>query len=196
MVCTPGGSEATLVSLSKKTGEVIWKCPLPEADDAAYASPILVEAAGARQVVQLLHKGLVGIDSITGKFLWRYSKPVSRFNANIPTPVAGDGFVYAGSAGTGGGAVKLSASEGGVAAEQVYFDAKMPTAIGGAVKIGDYLFGTTAQSLMCIEFATGKVKWQDVRCARQRFVTPSGCLYLHAENGDRGTRRACARIVP
>src|SRR4029077_11324683 len=97
----------------------------------------------------------------TGKFLWRFSKPVSRFNANIPTPVAGDGIIYAGSAGTGGGAVKLNASNGGVAAEQAYFDAKLPTAIGGAVKIGDYLYGTTGQAMLCIEFASGQVKWQE-----------------------------------
>ncbi len=184
LVCTPGGVEATLVALNKKTGETIWKCPLPEGDEAAYASAILVEAAGARQVVQLLQKGLVGVDARTGKFLWRYSKPVSRFNANIPTPVAGDGFVYAGSAGTGGGAVKLKASEGGVEAEQVYFDAKMPAAIGGAVKIGDYLYGTTGQAMMCIEFASGNVKWQERALGAAAICYADGRLYLHAENGD------------
>ncbi|MBI3866362.1 MAG: PQQ-like beta-propeller repeat protein [Planctomycetia bacterium] len=184
LVCTPGGSEATLVSLSKKTGEVIWRSPLPEADEAAYASAILVEAAGKRQIVQLLQKGLVGVDAKSGKFLWRYSKPVSRFNANIPTPVAGDGFVYAGSAGTGGGAVKLNASQGGVDAEQVYFDVKMPAAIGGAVKIGDYLYGTTAQALLCIEFATGQVKWQERALGAAAICYADGCLYLHGENGE------------
>src|SRR5262245_35372285 len=59
VICTPGGSEATLLALNKKTGEVIWKCALPEGDQAAFASAILVEAAGKRQMVQLLQKGLV-----------------------------------------------------------------------------------------------------------------------------------------
>jgi len=184
LLCTPGGGEATLVSLSKKTGELIWKCSLPEEQEAAYASAILVEAAGAKQIVQLLQKGLVGVDAVTGKLLWRFSKPISRFNANIPTPVAGDGFVYAGSAGTGGGAVKLVAREGGVEAEQVYFDAKMPTAIGGAVRLGDYLYGTTAQAMLCIEFATGKVKWQERALGAAAICYADGRLYLHAENGD------------
>lgn len=184
VICTPGGSEATLVCLSKKSGELIWKCPLPEGDEAAYASAILVEAAGAKQIVQLLQKGLVGVDATSGNLLWRYSKPVSRFNANIPTPVAGDGFVYAGSAGTGGGAVKLDAKGGGVEAQQVYFDQKMPAAIGGAVKIGEYLYGTTAQAMLCIEFATGKVMWQDRALGAAAICYADGRLYLHAENGD------------
>ena len=87
LVATPGGSEATLVALNKKTGEVIWKCPVPGGDEAAYASALAVEVGGIRQYVQLLQKGLVGVEAKTGKFLWRFDKPVSRFNANIPTPV-------------------------------------------------------------------------------------------------------------
>src|SRR5438128_11785809 len=94
---------------------------------------------------------LVGVDAKTGKLLWRFDKPVSRFNANIPTPVASDGIIYASSAGTGGGAVKVTAKDGGVVAEPLYFEVKLPTAIGGTVKIGDFLYGTTAQGLVCLE---------------------------------------------
>src|SRR5256885_6234014 len=104
LVCTPGGGEATLVALEKKTGAVIWKCALPEGDQAAYASAIVFETGGVKQYVQLLQKGLVGVEAKTGKNLWRYGKPVSRYGANIPTPIAGDSYVYCASAGTGGGA--------------------------------------------------------------------------------------------
>jgi len=148
LVCTPGGSDATLLALNKKSGEVIWKCPLPEGDEAAYASAIVVESAGVKQYVQLLQKGLVGVEAKTGKFLWRYGKPVSRYGANIPTPLASDGYIYCAAAGTGGGAVKLKVKAGGVEPEQIYFEPKLPTAIGGAVKVGNYFYGTTAQALL------------------------------------------------
>lgn len=184
LVCTPGGSEATLVALNKKTGEVIWKCALSEGDPAAYASAVVVEAGGVKQYVQLLQKGLVGVEPKTGKLLWRYGKPVSRFNANIPTPLASDGYIYVGSAGTGGGAVKLKAKDGSVEAEQVYFESKLPTAIGGAVKVGDFLYGTTAQALLCVEFATGQVKWEDRALGAASLCCADGRLYLHGENGD------------
>jgi outer membrane protein assembly factor BamB len=184
LVCTPGGSEATLVALNKKTGEVLWKCAQPEGDEAAYASIIMAEAAGRKQYIQLLQKGLVGVEAKTGKPLWRFARAVSRYGANIPTPVVSGDIIYVGSAGTGGGAVKLRAKDGGIEAEQVYFEAKLPTAIGGAVKVGEYLYGTTAQAMLCLEFATGKIKWEERALGAASLCYADGRLYLHGENGD------------
>ena len=184
LVCTPGGSDATLVGLNRKTGETIWKCAAPGGDEAAYASAILVETDGVRQYVQLLQKGLVGVEAKTGKFLWRYAKPVSRYGANIPTPLASGGYIYSASAGTGGGVVKLNVKNGAVEPEQVYFESKFPTAIGGAVKIGDFLYGTTGQALLCTEFATGQVKWEDRALGTASLCYADGRLYIHGENGD------------
>ena len=184
LVCTPGGSQATLLALSKNTGEVLWKCALPEADDAAYASPIIVEAGGVKQYVQLLQKGLVGVEANTGRFLWRYAKPISAYGANIPTPVAGDGVVYVGSAGTGGGAAKLVAKDGKFQPEQLFFGPKYPTAIGGAVKVGNFLYGCTGQALQCLEFTTGQVKWEERSIAPGSLCYADGLLFVHGENGD------------
>jgi outer membrane protein assembly factor BamB len=183
VICTPGGSDATLVALNKKNGEVIWKCALPEGSKAAFASAIVVEADGVKQYVQLLEKGLVGVDAKTGKLLWRYAKPISKYGANIPTPVASDGYIYVASAGTGGGAVKLKMKDGGVEAEQAYFEAKLPTAIGGTVKVGNYLYGTTGQALLCLDFTTGQIKWEERALAPASLCYADGRLYLHGENG-------------
>jgi outer membrane protein assembly factor BamB len=184
LICTPGGSQATIVALNKQSGEVVWKCALPEADEAAYSSAITFEAGGVKQYVQLLQKGLVGVEAKTGKFLWRYVKPVSVYGANIPTPVAGDGAIYVGSAGTGGGAVKLNAKNGSIEPEPLYFGPKYPTAIGGAVKLGNYLYGTTGQTLECLEFSTGVVKWEDRSIAPGSLCYADGLLFVHGENGD------------
>lgn len=184
LVCTPGGAEATLLALNKKTGAVLWKCAQPEADQAGYSSIIATETGGIRHYVQLLQKGLVGVDAKTGKPLWRFGKAVSRYGANIPTPVVADGMVYAGSAGTGGGTVKLEAKDQGVTAQEVYFESKLPTAIGGTVKVGNYLYGTTAQSLLCVDFKTGAVKWEQRVPSAASLCYADGRLYLHGENGD------------
>ncbi|HEY0456981.1 MAG TPA: PQQ-binding-like beta-propeller repeat protein [Verrucomicrobiae bacterium] len=184
MICTPGGSDATLLALNKKNGEVLWKCALPEADNAAFASAIVLEVAGVKQYVQLLEKGLVGVEAKSGKLLWRYAKPISKYGANIPTPVASGDTIYVGSAGTGGGAVKLKAVDGKIEAEQIYFESKLPTAIGGSVKVGDYLYGTTAQAMLCIEFATGKIKWEERALGAASLCYADNRLYLHGENGE------------
>jgi len=43
LVATPGGAQATIVALNKKTGALIWKSAVPGGDPAAYASAILLE---------------------------------------------------------------------------------------------------------------------------------------------------------
>lgn len=184
LVVTPGGAEATLVALNKHTGEVRWRAALPEADEAAYASPIAVDLGGVRQYVQLLQKGLVGLEAQTGRLLWRFSKPVSRYNANIPTPLAGADLIYAASAGTGGGTVRLRRTGDGVTIEELYFEAKLPTAIGGSVLVGPHLYGTTAQALLCVEFATGRVVWEERALGAAALCFADGRLYLHGENGE------------
>ena len=149
LVVTPGGSQATIVALYKQTGEAIWKSEVPEGDQAAYASAIVVDAVGVKQYVQFLQKGLVGVDAKSGKFLWRYGRTAEGSPANIPTPVAHNDLVYSSAGRSGGGLVKLKADQGAVEAEQVYFEQKLPTSIGGAVEVGGDLYGTMSQGLVC-----------------------------------------------
>jgi outer membrane protein assembly factor BamB len=187
LVCTPGGSEATLVALDKKTGEAIWKSAVPGGDEAAYASIGIVQAAGHKQYVQFLQKGVVGVDAKTGRFLWRYDA-TGKGPANIPTPVVRDDCIYSSapqiSAGGGGAVIRLTAEGDGVAAKQVYFERGLPNCIGGAVLVGDHLYGTTTKDLVCAEFATGKVLWREKCIGTGAVCFADGCLYIHGENGD------------
>lgn len=183
VVVTPGGAEATIVALNKKTGAVIWKSAVPGGDPAAYASAIVVQAGGRKQYVQFLSKGIVGVDAKTGQFLWRYAETVKGM-AQMVTPVAHDGYVYGGAHGVGGGTVRLKADGGGVAAEQVYFARGLPNSMGGSVLVGNYLYGTAGEGLVAVEFTTGKVKWQAESIGRGSVAYADGLLYLHGENGD------------
>jgi outer membrane protein assembly factor BamB len=181
LVCTPGGSEATIVALKKKTGDVIWKSAIPGGDKAAYSSIIIAEAGAGKQYVQFLGKGLVGVDAKTGKFLWRYEQTAKGSPANIPTPVVDKEYIYSATGRGGGGLIKLKDKS---EPEQVYFSPKLPTSIGGAVKVRDHLYGTTGQGLLCAEFTTGNVKWQQRAVGAGSVCFADGHLYLHGENGD------------
>jgi outer membrane protein assembly factor BamB len=183
VVVTPGGEQATIVALNKKTGAVIWKSAVPDADPAAYASAIVVNAGGRKQYVQFLSKGIVGVDAKSGAFLWRYKEPVKGM-AQMVTPVARDGYVYGGAHAVGGGLVRLKSEAGGVAAEQVYFERGLPSSMGGSVLVGDYLYGTASDGLVAVEFTTGKVKWKAESIGRGSVAYADGLLFLHGENGD------------
>ena len=185
LVVTPGGAQATIVALNKKTGVAIWKSAIPGGDPAGYASAIVVQAAGRKQYVQFLSKGVVGVDAKTGEFLWRYAE-AAKGPAQMFTPIASGESVYAGANGVGAGLVRLKANDPGVAAEQVYSERGLPNWFGGAVLVGDYLYGTEGgtQSLLAIEFATGKVKWKTESFGHASVIYADGLLYLHGVNGE------------
>ena len=193
LVCTPGGKEATVVALDKKTGSLLWKAPLPEGDGAGYSSPIVVEAAGHRQYVDFLEKGLAGIDAASGKLLWRSRKGANGV-ANCATPVFADGLVFAASAYGGGGAQVRLVADGadGVKAEDVYATKKMQNHHGGMILYGGFLYGANGGneggSLVCLDYKTGKVMWDARDLGRGRVPKGSlaladGRLYYRHEDG-------------
>jgi outer membrane protein assembly factor BamB len=184
LICTPGGSEVTLLALNKKTGEVLWKSAVPGGDSAGYASAQAVEVGGHKEYVQFLGKGLVGVDAKTGKVLWRYGKTAGMAGMSIQTPVFHADYVYSAGARAGGGLVHLKGDKEGVAAEQVYFDRGLPNSIGGAVLVDGYLYGTTGEGLVCAKFVSGKVAWQDKCVGPGSVCFADGRLYVHGENGE------------
>jgi outer membrane protein assembly factor BamB len=184
VIVTPGGTDATMVALNKKSGEVIWKSAIPGGEPAGYASAIVVQGGGRKQYVQLLSKGMVGVDAKTGQFLWRYAD-VAKGPAQYFTPVARGEYVYCGALGVGGGMVQLKAKDAGVIAEQVYFRRGLPNGIGGAVVVGDHLYGTeVGQKLVAAEFATGKVMWEAKDFGWGSVASADGLLFAHMSDGD------------
>jgi outer membrane protein assembly factor BamB len=184
LIVTPGGPEATIVALNKNTGQPIWKSALPQGGLAAFSSVIPFELASGKQYVQLLEKGLFGVEARSGKPLWHYAKPVSIYGANIPTPLAASDYIYVASAGTGGGTVRIVPKDGQFEVEEAYFSSKNPTAIGSVVKLGGYLYGTTGGAMVCLEFKTGKVLWEERALGAASLLCADDRIYLHGENGE------------
>lgn len=181
VVVTPGGKDVGIVAVDKATGETIWKANTPKMGAAAYASIQKVAAAGKPQYVAFMANGLAGVDAEDGTFLWSYTR--TKGIANMPTPVVAGDIVYSGGSRTGGGAVRLVAEQVTVLPEELYFNPKLPTAIGGAVKVDGYLYGCSGSTLMCVDFVSGEIKWQERISAAASILYADGRLYLHTENG-------------
>lgn len=171
LICTPGGRDAVMVALNKKTGELIWECSMPDIgpngkDEAGYSSIVITEAGDLRQYVQMTNRGLIGVAAEDGRFLWGYNRIANRV-ANIPTPVIYGDYVFCATGYSAGSALlKLTASDNGVNAQEVYFlDAKtFQNHHGGFVRVGDYIYSGHDHNKgrpICIEIKTGKVMWQE-----------------------------------
>ncbi len=184
LICTPGGTNATLMALNKKNGEVIWKCAVPGGSDASYSSVILAEFSKVKQYVQFLATGLVGVDAKTGKVLWRYEKTAKGSPAVILTPLVADGMIYSGAFRATSAMVKPVLKDGTFAVEEIYSGNKLPIGLGGIVKVGDSFYGSSSQSAMCVDFKTGTVKWEERAIGPCSWLVADKRVYLHAESGE------------
>jgi outer membrane protein assembly factor BamB len=170
LICTPGGAEATLVALDKKTGSVIWKCAVPALgekgnDGAGYASAVVAEIDGVRQYIQLIGRGLVGVEAETGKFLWGYNGIANKI-ANIPMPAIRDQYVFTTTDyNTGSALLRISRVGNTFHVKELYTlsGRQFENHHGGIVLVGNHVYGGHGNSRgqpKCIDVATGKILWE------------------------------------
>ncbi len=189
VIITPGGSQATMVALNRKTGEEIWRC-LVRGCGAGHSSAVVAEVGGIRHYVQLTTGGVIGVRANDGQLLWRYEKFLNN-TANIPTCIVQGDEVFC-SAGyenrSGGGALLKLIPEGeGIRIEEVYFDRALNNKHGGWVRVGDRLFGDRDDRGMvrCINAKTGSVIWQKQGRGggSAAVMYADGRLYVRYQNG-------------
>jgi outer membrane protein assembly factor BamB len=189
VICTPGGSDATMVALNKLTGEVIWKCAIPtKHNESGYSSVVIANVGNVKHYVQLINGGVVGVRT-DGQFLWKYEK-LGPNTANIPTPIIMGDYVFSSVGyGKGGALLKLTADRDKVTATEVYFNKELTNKHGGVVLVDGYVYGDHDDSghPFCADVKTGKVLWKKGRDGageQSASVTyADGRLYFHYQNG-------------
>lgn len=196
VIFNPGGKDACVVAVDRKTGATIWKIPASQtggpkgSDRAAYSSPVMTEGGGLRHYVLMVGHGLIGVSPKDGKVLWNYN--LAGGEANIATPIVRGDYVYdCNSYGTGTVLLKLSSDgAGGVKAEKVYhLSADVCQNLEGqSVLVGDYTFtgmGGYSGVPICVEFPTGKVMWkgQQAGSGVAGLTAADGKLIFRAESG-------------
>ena len=170
VLCSSGNSNSIMIAFNKKTGDLIWKCSMPDIgeigkEDAGYTPVIISNGGGVKQYLKMVGKGLISV-STDGKFLWGYNKVANRA-ATVPIPIVDGDYVFGVSGYNAGAALlKLSPDGDGVKMEEVYFiDGKdFQNHHGCVVKVGDYIYGGHGQNKSeptCIDFKTGKIMWQE-----------------------------------
>ncbi len=188
LVCTPGGTQATMVALDKQTGDLIWKSVRPDDRGAGHASIIISEVGVVRIYVQTTAGGALGVRAADGKLLWSY--PIERTTAVIPNPIVrGDLVFFAAGYRRGGALLKqVPAGDETVTMEEIYpLNTDLTNKHGGIVLIGDHLYGDTDSSGIpfCAELMTGDVKWKERGSGRGSvaITAADGHLYLRYTDG-------------
>ena len=181
LIVTPGGRNAGMVALDKMSGRTVW-VSTELSDQAGYASPVVADVDGVRTVMTLTSQAGVGVRAADGHLMWRYRR-VANSTANITTPVFHDNKVFYTSAyGRGGALLALSAEDGEVRAEEVYFTRNLQNHHGGVVLVDGYLYGFHNSTLTCVQFATGEVMWRSRSVGKGSLTYADGHLYVLSQS--------------
>lgn len=188
VIVTPGGPGAGIVALDKMTGKEVWRSKDLN-DSAGYASAIAADIGGVRAIMNFTSRAAVGVRASDGKLMWRQPSPANG-TANCATPVFQDNKVFFSSGyGTGGALFGLSAKNGEVSAQELYFTKEIQNHHGGVILVNGYLYGFST-ALTCIEFATGKKMWVNRSVGKGSLTYADGMLYLFSEKNIVGLAEA------
>ena len=186
---TPGGRGAGIVALDKMTGKTIWTSK-ELSDEAGYSSIVVGDIQGVRTLMTITSEAGVGVRASDGKLMWRYTRAANG-TANIATPIFFDNKVfYSSGYDTGGGLLGLTAQDGGVKAQEIYFTRDMRNHHGGVLLVDGFLYGFNDSILTCLDFATGKLMWRDRSVGKGSLTYADGRLYLLSEDNVAGLAEA------
>jgi outer membrane protein assembly factor BamB len=151
-----GANGASLVCFDKRTGKIIWKS---QNDEAAYSSLMMATLAGVKQVVYYSADALMGIESSSGKLLWRVPLRTDA-KRHAATPVIFDDSVVVNSQTIGLVCIKIARDGDALKATQSWANKQLKINISTPVLVNRFLYCQgVGRNLVCVDAADGKLMW-------------------------------------
>jgi outer membrane protein assembly factor BamB len=147
-----------VIAFDAASGKEKWKW---EGEGPGYASPIVVDLEGTRQMVTLTDKSVVSIATDSGKLLWQFPHK-DEWNENIITPVLYQKSLIISGVRQGTRAIKISKTGESWAASQLWHNPKVAMYMSSPVLDGDYLYGLSTMKkgqFFCLNAQTGDTVW-------------------------------------
>lgn len=172
-----------VVAVDRTTGEIVWKSAKHR---AGYGTPVVFENVGRKLVTVFNNDGVFVLAAEDGQEVASYPLE-SQFATTSTTPmVAGDSIFV--SIGYGGGCTLLKLT--GQTLEPIYASKEMANHFNNCVLFEGHLYGFDGNShvssqvkLVCMEHATGKVKWQQRGYGCGSLMLADGKLIVLSDQG-------------
>jgi len=185
LIVTPGGERVAMAALDKMTGRTLWTTP-GTGDKPGYASPVLVDYKGLRQIVTMLSGAIVGVHAETGRLLWRHEHKVYADEA-VSTPVfwQDEGLLAVSTLWPGGARCLRLIVEGDRArVEEVWQTNALDNHHGGILAVGGYIYGSKLRGQwVCLDFKTGRSTYVAQGVGKGSLTWADGMLYTYSERG-------------
>jgi outer membrane protein assembly factor BamB len=156
----PGGPDrGAVAAFDKYSGALVWRAL---DDPVGYSSPVMVTAAGMRQLLVFTNTALVGLSPRDGRVWWRYPWETTG-GFNIATPVTFENYVLISSAyGKGCALLEIVANANGPPGVRlVYEHNRMRNYFASSVRYGDHVYGFDNNDLACMDVRSGKICWRE-----------------------------------
>ncbi len=157
LVIVHPGNHGPLTAFDAKTGAVRWSAP----GRAAYASPVVVELDGVRQVVTMTDHSVLGVSVPDGTRLWEHAWP-SRGTPSAITPIQHGETLIVSSQGMGVTALRLTRRDGAWSVNVVWETAEVSLFLSNPVLVDNTLFGLSEKArgqFFALDADTGRVLW-------------------------------------
>jgi RNA polymerase sigma factor (sigma-70 family) len=153
------GKTGGLTAFDAETGEMTW-C-YAEGYSPMSGSPILVDLAGARQVVTYSSSNAAGVSAVTGQKLWR----VGSDGVGQPhtTPVRYKDLLILNDILQPLRALRLEQGDNGITAKEVWKAKNLPIGYSSPVISGELIFGMSSRKngcFFCLDAASGATLWE------------------------------------
>lgn len=154
-----GGSDSgALKAFDAASGEEKWSW---NGDGPGYATPIVVEIAGKRQIVTQSQQNIIGVWADNGSLLWKipFTTP---YVQNIVTPIKYKDLLIFSGINKGVFAVRVSWRDNKWATDTVWDNKEVSMYMNSPLLSGDLLFGMSHKNkgqFFCLDAASGKTLW-------------------------------------
>ncbi len=189
------GLDSGLVAFDLTTGNEVWRC---SSELASYSSPVLTSLGGRPRLLAWLRDQLVSVDPATGRetgsFRWRASE---LFSVNAANPVVlGDQVLLSETYEVGGVLLDVASTPRGDTFTPAWTspkgarpDATLKAHWATPVVHQGHLYGTSGRNigdarLVCVEAATGEVKWSERGLGRASVALVGDRLLVIGEFGE------------
>jgi len=158
IVFVGGAKGGALAAFDAKTGKALWSW---KDDGPAYASPIVAEIAGVRQVVTQSQSFVVGVAAETGALLWKIPLTTA-YEQNSVTPIVRGDVVFYSGLDKGLHAARIVKKDAGFASERVWDNDEVAGYMSTPILVGDVLYGHSHKKkgqFFAVDARTGKTLW-------------------------------------
>jgi len=194
VICSPGGSETSVVALNKMTGETVWKTN-SLGGPRAYVSATIYEYKDFRYILAVIGTHILAIQPENGELAWSYKY----YNPDLwdqtgliwtNTPVFKDDEIFL-TMGYDYYAVMLKMDSTGTSVSEKFIDRTLDNHHHGVILHDGHLYGSNWYNnkqgrWVCMVWDTGEIKYVDDWDSKGALVMADGMLYAYNERGSVG----------